>query len=297
MKDINVDIWHVDDRNIDFLLNGNDTGYWKSFLESQNISHTVLIDDVQKAIEKEAALKISGSRKVNWDSYAQLADIYAYLKSKADAHPKNCILRTIGKTNQNKEIKMLKVTNGKIGNGAVLIEAGMHGREWLGVSSLLYFVETITSNFNTQPGYIRHKDWYIIPVANPDGYEYSMNKDRLWRKNRRRLSGQCDGVDVSRNFDAFWGSKGASPDTCANNYFGPYVFSEKESIAIRAMNGVHKMRNYKFNMNIKSIRGSGMAVDWAYQQGIQHSYLIESRSRYFQVDLGLGLGFRTITHC
>ena len=27
-------------------------------------------------------------------------------------------------------------------------------------------------------------DWYILPVANPDGYEWSRTEDRLWRKNR-----------------------------------------------------------------------------------------------------------------
>jgi murein tripeptide amidase MpaA len=27
-------------------------------------------------------------------------------------------------------------------------------------------------------------DWYIIPLLNPDGYEYSHEVDRMWRKNR-----------------------------------------------------------------------------------------------------------------
>jgi len=25
-------------------------------------------------------------------------------------------------------------------------------------------------------------DWYIVPVLNPDGFEYSHTDDRMWRK-------------------------------------------------------------------------------------------------------------------
>lgn len=31
-------------------------------------------------------------------------------------------------------------------------------------------------------------DWYILPVLNPDGYEYSHEYDRMWRKTRSRHS-------------------------------------------------------------------------------------------------------------
>ena len=29
-------------------------------------------------------------------------------------------------------------------------------------------------------------DWYVAPLLNPDGYEYSHTNDRMWRKNRWR---------------------------------------------------------------------------------------------------------------
>lgn len=49
-------------------------------------------------------------------------------------------------------------------------------------------------------------DWYFLPVVNPDGYEYSWEGDRYWRKNTR-LGALCDGVDLNRNFDQAWMSK------------------------------------------------------------------------------------------
>lgn len=40
---------------------------------------------------------------------------------------------------------------------------------------------------------------YILPVLNPDGYEYTHTHDRMWRKNRAQY-GECIGVDLNRNF-------------------------------------------------------------------------------------------------
>lgn len=33
---------------------------------------------------------------------------------------------------------------------------------------------------------VRSVDWYILPVSNPDGYDYSLNYDRMWRKTRSK---------------------------------------------------------------------------------------------------------------
>ena len=53
-------------------------------------------------------------------------------------------------------------------------------------------------------------DWYIIPISNPDGYIYSHNIDRLWRKTRSPPPNgglACAGVDPNRNFGYKWNSK------------------------------------------------------------------------------------------
>jgi len=58
----------------------------------------------------------------------------------------------------------------------------------------------------------------IIPVMNPDGYQYSHDEDRSWRKNLRDNDGDgritdADGVDLNRNFDAWWGLNDGGSDS------------------------------------------------------------------------------------
>lgn len=71
-------------------------------------------------------------------------------------------------------------------------------------------------------------DWYFVPVLNADGYVYSFEHDRLWRKTRKP-NGLCYGVDLNRNFDANWGGIGSSDKTCAYDYSGSEVNSEPEA--------------------------------------------------------------------
>lgn len=96
-------------------------------------------------------------------------------------------------------------------------------------------------NYKTDPiiaNYVNKLDWFILPVMNPDGYEYSRAEVSIamlypcstacmprhsqndkgfkshfdWRKNRRPPScGKpaicCYGVDLNRNFGYRWGGK------------------------------------------------------------------------------------------
>lgn len=60
---------------------------------------------------------------------------------------------------------------------------------------------------------------HIMPMVNPDGYQYSIEVDRMWRKNRSpsNLFG-CSGVDLNRNFGFYWLTSGSSNYECSPVY-------------------------------------------------------------------------------
>ena len=46
-------------------------------------------------------------------------------------------------------------------------------------------------------------------MVNPDGYQYTFDAERLWRKNLRDVNGDGvievgDGVDINRNYPEKW---------------------------------------------------------------------------------------------
>ncbi|VDL44823.1 unnamed protein product [Hymenolepis diminuta] len=54
---------------------------------------------------------------------------------------------------------------------------------------------------------LKKYQFYIAPNVNPDGYVYSYNRDRFWRKNRSRNDQEkCPGTDLNRNFPYKWGA-------------------------------------------------------------------------------------------
>ena len=65
-------------------------------------------------------------------------------------------------------------------------------------------------------------------VANPDGYQYTFDHERLWRKNLRDNDGDgqttgADGVDPNRNFTEHWkyDNEGSSAIFSSDTYRGP----------------------------------------------------------------------------
>jgi hypothetical protein len=77
--------------------------------------------------------------------------------------------------------------------------------------------------------FLDHTTLWVVPVVNPDGYQYSWSGRRFWRKNRRG----DHGVDLNRNFGVAWGGRGSSDDERSQVYRGAYAFSEPESAALR----------------------------------------------------------------
>ncbi|XP_018569082.1 carboxypeptidase B-like [Anoplophora glabripennis] len=232
-----ISMWGGNTNSIDILVKPKSLGKVDTVLRRQNIQYEVLIDDLQRAIDEENPPEEHENEdrtghRLTWQSYHRLEDIHEYLDYLAETYPKLCSVETIGHSVQRRPIKLLKISNGNKGNKAVWIDGGIHAREWISPATVTYIINNIVLNFENEPKYIQNIDWYVAPVLNPDGYEYSHTIDRLWRKNRAR-AGTCSGTDLNRNFGYRWGGQGSSKNPCAETYGGSGAFSEPETAAIQ----------------------------------------------------------------
>jgi hypothetical protein len=113
-----------------------------------------------------------------------------------------------------------------------------HAREWMVPEVLMYQIETIMLQYGTNASITELVDtremWYV-PIMNPDGFIYSHDGARMWRKNRRDNGDGTFGVDPNRNYGYMWGidDAGSSPNNNSETYRGPYPFSEPCTQIIR----------------------------------------------------------------
>ncbi|WWC73767.1 uncharacterized protein I206_107739 [Kwoniella pini CBS 10737] len=118
-----------------------------------------------------------------------------------------------------------------------VIQAGQHGREWVGPSSALYFLHHLLLRATTEPNsdpaiLLKSFRFTVIPQINPDGYEYSRTKSRLWRKNRQDVGGKgnCLGIDLNSNWGYKW--RASKSTACSEGYGGKEAFEAYETKAI-----------------------------------------------------------------
>ncbi len=132
----------------------------------------------------------------------------------------------------------------------VLIMSLHHAREWVSSELVTELLTNITSHYGVDDRIswlVDNREIWIIPVVNPDGLEYALEFDSMWRKNRRLNPGGSYGVDLNRNYNGSengdplgaWGGAGTSDDPENDLYCGEYAFSEPETQAIRDLAYAH----------------------------------------------------------
>ena len=121
----------------------------------------------------------------------------------------------------------------------VLFMGTHHAREWVSTEMAMRLIRWLADS--APPGLLATRDIWVIPVENPDGYQYTFTNDRFWRKNRRDNGDGTFGVDLNRNYPEFWGydNAGSSGATANETYRGPGPASEPETKAIMAFHAAH----------------------------------------------------------
>ncbi|KAK4007882.1 hypothetical protein OUZ56_013031 [Daphnia magna] len=228
----------------------------KSKLAERKISYVVVISDLQTAIDnqKTKVNRIISNWKpaydMGWISYHTLNDIYAFLTYLNTTYPKLVQLTNIGSSYEKRPLYVLRISDSSSAGTrpAIWIDGGIHAREWISPAVATYIIQQLVE-VPANAKLLSNVDWYIMPVVNPDGYEYTHTKDRMWRKTRSvSNTSSCRGADPNRNFgykeviaNKFkppslfqmmqWGGLGASTNPCDDTYRGTIAFSEPETLA------------------------------------------------------------------
>ena len=200
---------------------------------NENVGESVELERVQNHFLRTVLDK--SSSRISFSSFQRYADIVDYLNELAQNYPNRVIVKTIGKTYEKRDLKAITISNGdgRSNKKVILVDAGIHAREWIAPAGGLYIIKELVENFSANSHLLKDYDWVIVPVANPDGYEYTHTNSRMWRKTRKPSSTNCYGTDGNRNFDFHWGEVGASSLACADTFKGTTAFSEPETQVLR----------------------------------------------------------------
>ncbi len=191
------------------------------------------------------------------DHYMDAAEVFSRIQTLAATYPGLCQLITLphatlgydggepgiaGPSN----VIMLRITTTPLlkSKPGLLLICGTHAREWVNPLIAVEFAEQLLQNYSpssTDPDVIKinriveEGDTFIVPVMNPDGFNFSFYDDASWRKNRRPsiISPSCPGVDNNRNYSIFFGEVGSSPNPCSNTHHGDFGFSEQENLNMK----------------------------------------------------------------
>ncbi|CAH2042300.1 unnamed protein product, partial [Iphiclides podalirius] len=189
-----------------------------------------------ESIEREPRRRVL--RAFNVFEYHSYASIQEFIESMASKHPELIKLQPLGLSYQGRKMKLVKISqNHNAGNPIIFIDAGIHAREWVAPAMALYLIQRLVMDPEARKYDLRGVDWYILPVVNPDGYEYTRSgkTHRMWRKTRSKSAfADCYGVDGNRNYGFYWAVSGVSKNPCdTETYAGHKPFSEPETQMVR----------------------------------------------------------------
>jgi len=203
-------------------------------LKSENIAYTVIIEDLEKEIQEEQEeLKANSyqfTNGFNYYTYNRLGAMHAEVRRLAQVHSDKASLFSAGTSYEKRDMLAVKISTG--GSKPVIwIDGCIHAREWISCASVMNLLKQMLEPepmFASRVEQVLAKyDFYILPVFNPDGYEYTHTDNRMWRKTRSPGT-PCYGADPNRNWDSHWGGAGTSGNPCSDIYRGKHAFSEIE---------------------------------------------------------------------
>lgn len=136
-------------------------------------------------------------------------------------------IRSWGRSLEGREQRGVRISQDATARPIVFWFCGTHAREWLPPMFCVYMAEQLAVRFQNGDAVVRNLmgrfEFHILPILNPDGYEFSHTNNNMWRKSRRpntNHNSNCIGTDLNRNYAFQWNTGGSSNDPCSDTYHG-----------------------------------------------------------------------------
>lgn len=215
----------------------------------------------------------------------RLADTYDFVE-----------VEEFGKTYEGREMLALHI-NKKGSQNVVFLNSLIHAREWVSGCVTMNIIHRLL-NYKTRDAQrlLDNFHFVIVPVVNPDGYEYSHTHNRMWRKNREPITdSDCRGVDINRNFmygyKSYKDSDQEDVGACSEQYSGQKALEAKEASAMNMIFFKYRTRiryyiDYHTYGNVW-LHAYG-ANGWAAKNELQLKRYRDNALKSFQSTLGAG---------
>ncbi|RAO71104.1 uncharacterized protein BHQ10_007116 [Talaromyces amestolkiae] len=262
-----LDVWDSNENHVDIRLAKEVVPSLLGLLpRSLQKSYTLLIEDLSKMIYESqyptsgfkhhkngqstshTDLRSADVTDMFFERYQKFPVILQWMRLLVSMFPEQAKLVNVGVTHEGRDIPALRLGVRDDENEepnketkeeprkTVMIVGGSHAREWISTSTVAYVAFQLLTEYNKSlpvTKLLKEFDWVLVPTINPDGYVYSFEMDRLWRKSRQQTALPfCPGIDLDRAWGYEWDGEGTRANPCSESYAGNAPF---DSIEIRTI--------------------------------------------------------------